>query len=134
VRGVEAALGIRLFERLPRGLALTTEGMAYAAQIGRAFEIIAEATNTLRPDPRHLTVSVPPTFAAKWLIPRLPAFRAAHPDLELRIVATDGVANFQSDGVDLAVRQGQGPFGPGLAVDLLCFQQIVAVASPAFLE
>jgi LysR family transcriptional regulator, glycine cleavage system transcriptional activator len=131
VRGLEADLAIKLFDRLPRTLALTDHGRRYAGQLRRAFELIAEATTTLRPEPLRLTISVTPTFAAKWLIPRLPAFSADHPDIELRIFASESLSNFQNDGVDVAVRQGRLPFGPGLIADLLFEQEIVAVGSPA---
>ena len=133
VRGLEAQLGIKLFDRLPRTLALTDQGRRYAGQLRRAFELMTEATVRLRPEPLRLTISVTPTFASKWLIPRLPAFTGAHPDIELRIVATEGLANFQSDGVDLAVRQDRPPFGPGLVADLLFEQEVVAVCSPMLL-
>jgi LysR family transcriptional regulator, glycine cleavage system transcriptional activator len=75
VRGLEADVGVKLFERLPRSLALTPTGRGYAAQLRRAFELITDATATLRPEPQRLTISVTPTFASKWLIPRLPHFR-----------------------------------------------------------
>ena len=133
VRGLEADLGIKLFERLSRSLALTDPGQRYAGQLRRAFELMTNATAALRPEPVRLTVSVTPTFAAKWLIPRLHAFRVDHPDIELRIVASEGLSNFQGDGVDIAVRQGRPPFGPGLLADLLFEQDIVAVGSPALL-
>ena len=134
VRGLEAGLGLKLFERRPRTLVLTEAGRSYAASIRRAFELIAEATETLKPEPKHLTVSVTPTFASRWLIPRLPEFTAAHPDIDLRILATDRISNFQTDAVDIAVRYGRPPFGPGLDAELLFEQVIVAVASPLLVE
>ena len=76
VRGLEADLGIKLFDRLPRTLALTGVGRSYAAQLRRAFDLLTQATATLRPEPLRLTISVSPTFASKWLIPRLPDFTA----------------------------------------------------------
>jgi LysR family glycine cleavage system transcriptional activator len=133
VRGLEAELGLKLFDRLPRSLALTETGRAYQANVRRAFELLAEATASLRPEPRHLTISVTPTFASKWLIPRLADFSAGHPDIDLRISASDRLANFQSDAVDLAVRYGRPPFGPGLTADLLFDQDLVVVASPQLL-
>ena len=133
VRSLEADLGIKLFDRLPRTLALTDYGRRYAGQLRRAFELIAEATAVLRPEPLRLTISVTPTFAAKWLIPRLHAFSAEHPDIELRIVASESLSNFQNDGVDVAVRQGRPSFGLGLIAALLFEQEIVAVGSPALL-
>lgn len=133
VRGLEAELGLKLFDRLPRSLALTGEGRVYIADISRAFELIAKATATLRPEPERLTLSVTPTFASKWLVPRLPDFTALHPTLDLHILATDRMSSFQTDGVDLAVRYGRPPFGPGLTVDLLFEQHVIAVCSPALL-
>ena len=130
VRGLEAHLDVKLFHRLSRGLALTEGGRGYAGQLRRAFEIVAEATAALRPEPLRLTVSVTLTFASKWLIPRLHGFTAVHPDIELRIVATEGLSNLQSDGVEIAIRQGRPPLGPGLAADLLFEQEMVAVCSP----
>jgi LysR family glycine cleavage system transcriptional activator len=133
VRSLEANLGIKLFERLPRRLALTDEGRAYLPNIRRAFELMADATALLRPEPLRLTISVTPSFASKWLIPRLPAFIAANPLVDLRILASENVSAFQSDGVDIAVRQGRPPFGPGLTVDLLFAHDVIAVCSPALL-
>lgn len=134
VRGLEAALGLKLFERHARALALTEAGRSYVGNIRRAFELISDATDSLKPEPRHLTISVTPTFASRWLIPRLPEFTETHPDIDLRILATDRVSSFQTDAVDLAVRYGRPPFGPGLTADLLFEQVIVAVASPLLIE
>lgn len=130
VRGLEAQLGLQLFSRQNRALALTEAGRSYAANIRKAFELIVDATEVLRPEPTHLTISVTPTFATKWLIPRLPDFNLAHPGIDLRIMASDRIANFQTDAVDLAVRYGRPPFGPGLTAELLFDQAIIAVASP----
>ncbi|MBD9375090.1 transcriptional regulator GcvA [Rhizobium sp. ARZ01] len=134
VRGLEAQLGLRLFDRQPRSLILTDAGRTYVANIRRAFELIAEATATLRPEPLHLTISVTPTFASKWLIPRLPEFLAAHPELDLRILASERLSNFQTDGVDIAVRLGRPPFGSGVEAQLLFEQEVAAVCSPALLS
>ncbi|QVM89473.1 LysR family transcriptional regulator [Pseudomonas entomophila] len=130
IRGLEASLEIRLFERLPRGLGLTDAGLAYSASVRDALAMIDEATRLLKPAPAHLTVSVTPTFASKWLIPRLGAFAEDNPQIDLRLLATDRLSHFHTDGVDLAVRQGQPPFGAGLNAELLLEQRIVAVASP----
>ncbi|MCW2291696.1 LysR family glycine cleavage system transcriptional activator [Pseudomonas sp. BIGb0408] len=134
IRGLEADLGLRLFERQPRGLALTESGRSYSLSVRRAFELIADATQGLRPAPLHLTVSVTPTFASKWLIPRLPDFSMQHPQIDLRILASERLSSFHNDGVDVAVRYGRPPFGPGLQAELLLEQAIVAVMSPGLLE
>jgi len=131
VRGLEAALNVKLFDRLPRGLALTEEGRKYLAPVQRAFQLIIDATDDLRPQKAVLTVSVTPSFATKWFVPRLGRFLETNPDLDVQVVASQGLANFQSDGVDIAVRQGRPPFGPGLAADLLYPFEFYAVCSPA---
>ncbi|WP_160006552.1 transcriptional regulator GcvA [Rhizobium sp. 18055] len=133
VRGLEKELELKLFDRLPRALALTEAGRGYADSIRRAFELMSEATSTLRPEPLRLTISITPTFASKWLIPRLPDFLAAHPDLDMRILASERVSNFQSDAVDIAVRLARPPFAPGLQAELLFEQELVAVCSPALI-
>ncbi|GMG85155.1 transcriptional regulator GcvA [Paralimibaculum aggregatum] len=133
VRGLEAALGLRLFDRLARGLALTDAGARYHREIARAFRVIAEATGALRPGATRLTISVTPTFAAKWLIPHLGAFAEAHPAISLAVLASERVTRFGPDGVDIAVRQGRPPFGASLRADLLFRQELVAVCNPVLL-
>ncbi|WP_112321252.1 LysR substrate-binding domain-containing protein [Oceanibium sediminis] len=134
VRALEAHLGLPLFERLPKGLAFTASGRGYHARVAAAFADLRSATDILLPRPGKVTVSVTPTFAAKWLIPNLPDFAKDHPDIELRILATEKVSSFHSDGVDLAVRQGARPSGGSLDVVRLFRQQIVAVCAPALVQ
>lgn len=131
VRKLEAHLGLRLFSRQSRALALTESGRAYAASIRKAFDLIGASTAALRPEPTHLTIGVTPSFATRWLIPRLGAFTAAHPGIDLRILASERVADFQTDAVDIAIRNGRPPFGPGLKATLIFEQDTIAVASPA---
>lgn len=130
VRGLEDHLGLRLFLREPRGLAFTEVGRAYHAAVSRAFAQLSDATAALRSAPLQVTISVTPTFASKWLIPRLAEFTEAHPGIDLRITATERVASFHADGIDLAVRQGRPPFGASLRADLLFPQAVVAVCAP----
>lgn len=134
IRGLEASLDLRLFERLPRGLALTDAGQGYSGSIRSALAMIDEATRLLRPQAAHLTVSVTPTFASKWLIPRLGDFAQSYPDIDLRVLATDRLSHFSTDGVDIAVRYGKPEFGAGLNSELLMEQRIVAVASPTLFD
>lgn len=131
VRGLESDLSLRLFERLPRGLAFTEVGRIYHGQIAQAFEQIAEATRGLKPSTQKVTISVTPSFASRWLIPNLPEFTARYPDIDLRILATDRMSSFHSDGIDLAVRQGRPPFGAALSAQLLFRQEIIAVCAPS---
>ncbi len=134
VRALEARLGVKLFKRLPRGLALTDEGRKYLAPIARAFGLIADATEELCPQQAELTISVPPSFATKWLVPRLGRFTESHPDIDVTVDATQTLANFQDDGIDIAVRQGTPPFGPGLVADPLLVQDFFAVCHPRLLK
>ncbi len=134
VRSLEANLGVRLFERLPRGLALTDEGRKYFTPVRRALQMIAEATEEIRPRKAVLTISVTPSFAPKWLVPRLGSFTEENPDIDVRLVASQDLANFQSDGVDIAVRQGRPPFGPGLTAEPLFVEEFYAVCSPSLLS
>ena len=134
VRLLEAHLGVRLFDRLPKGLALTSAGRTYHARIEHAFAEMRDATAQLKPEPGKVLISVTPTFASKWLIPNLPDFSAKHPDIDLRILATENVSSFHSDGIDLAVRQGKPPFGASLAATLLFRQDVIAVAAPALVD
>ena len=134
VRQLEAHLGVVLFERVPKGLAFSSVGRSYHSRIANVFAELRSATAELKPEPNKVLISVTPTFAAKWLIPNLPDFTAAHPDIDLRIMATEKVSSFHSDGIDLAVRQGSPPFGASLDVRLLFSQSLIAVAAPKFAD
>ena len=129
VRALEDWLGFRLFLRQQRGLLLTERGRAYFTDVQRAFEQLVAATDTALARRSVVTVSVTPSFAAKVLIPNLPAFSAAHPGIELRILATDAMSDFERDGVDLAVRLTRPPFPLGISAELL-FSDMIVVASP----
>lgn len=133
VRGLEDRLGLPLFRRLPRGLALTPQGAAYLAEASRAFDALDEATTRLLARPGTVTISTTPTVATRLLIPRLADFHAALPGVELRTLATEALSDFDRDRVDIAVRQTRPPFAPGLEARLLFRQELVAVASPHLL-
>lgn len=130
VRALEDHLGVALFYRLPRGLALTPPGTAYLAGMTRAFNAMVEATVQLQARPEAVTISITPTFAAKVLLPRLADLNAALPGIELRIVATETVSDFDRDQIDIAVRLTRPPFPEGHEAILLFHQDLVAVASP----
>jgi LysR family glycine cleavage system transcriptional activator len=130
VRGLEEYFGLRLFLREPRGLSFTEKGRSYHAAVSRAFSQLMDATGALQDRPSRVTISVTPTFASKWLIPRLAEFTEAHPGIDLRITATERVLSFYADGIDIAVRQGRPSFGASLRAELLFPQEIIAVCSP----
>ncbi|MBN3822493.1 transcriptional regulator GcvA [Burkholderia sp. Ac-20384] len=133
VRHLEDVLGLKLFERLPRGLALTHDGAAYFSDVQRALHAIADATDKLVKRRAALTISTTPSFASKWLIPRLAQFTDAHPDYDVRVIADSQMATFRHDGVDLAIRYGKPPFGKHLATHALFPLDVCAVCSPALL-
>ncbi|HEY9056255.1 MAG TPA: LysR substrate-binding domain-containing protein [Aurantimonas sp.] len=134
VRRLGAELGQVFFHRKARGLALTDIGRSYHAPVRRALAIIDEATRTLRPETARVTLSVTPSFAAKWLVPRLSRFEAAHPEIDLRTVASERIADFQPDGVDIAIRHGQPPFERGTHGTLLAPLDLCAVCSPGYAQ
>lgn len=134
VRRLESDLGLQLFYRKARGLALTEVGRNYHRSIRRALAMIDEATRKLIPESSVITLSITPSFASKWLVPRLASFSQMHTNIDVQTVASEGLANFQTDGVDLAVRQGHSPFAEKLHAELLAPLDLRAVCSPAYAE
>lgn len=134
VRKLEASLGQKLFVRKPRGLELSEKGAAYFSEIHAGLSRIAQATARLAPANRSLVLSVPPSFASMWLMPRLADFEARYPDIDLQVIASEQLSDFDSDGVDLVVRQAAPPFPADLRAVLLAPLNLVAVASPGYLH
>ncbi|MEA9586802.1 LysR family transcriptional regulator AmpR [Xanthomonas sp. WHRI 10064A] len=121
IKALEQQLGTSLFHRLPRGVALTDEGAALAPVLGEAFDRIA-ATLERFADGRYrevLSVGVVGTFATGWLLPRLPAFHAAHPDIELRLSTHNNRVDLAGEGLDLAIRFGDGDWQGQIAQALI---------------
>ncbi|MDR6288501.1 DNA-binding transcriptional LysR family regulator [Inquilinus ginsengisoli] len=133
VRGLEQALGARLFERQARGLALTAAGEALLQPVDQAFRLIADAAARIAHQAEVLTLSTTPSFISRWLVPRLDGFTRGHPGIDVRLSASNDLVDFQRDGVDLAVRYGTG-IAPGLASQLLFPADPVAVCSPALCD
>lgn len=135
IKGLEERLGVTLFRRLTRALRLTEAGQAALPSLQDGFDKLAEAVERLRAHEESgaITVSMEPSFAAKWLVPKLDRFRAAYPNLQVRIDATDKVIDFQIDNVDMAVRYGGGDY-PGLIVERLLSEEIFPVCSPHVLD
>jgi LysR family glycine cleavage system transcriptional activator len=133
IRGLEADLEISLFKRMARGVALTEVGSKYHQEISQGLTIIDMATKNLHTDSQVITVSVPPSFASKWLVPRLPYFFEVNPGIEVRTIANEAVTDFHTQDVDAVVRQGAKPVDKGLLATLLAPTQlgIVCAASNA---
>jgi len=131
IKGLEADLGIRLIERTGRGIRLTDEGERFARRVRTAFaELTAAVTElTTRSNPRQMRVSVVPSFAARWLLPRIGRFVAAYPDVDLDIRANQANVDFAVDDSDAAIRYGFGDW-PGVGIELLLEDRFFPVCSP----
>jgi len=134
VRGLERQLGIALFHRRVRALELTPAGRAALPHLSDGFDRLLAGVEAMRLAQRldFLTVSVPPSFGARWLVPRLERLREAHPEFEVRIDARDALANFTADGVDVAIRYGRGHHPPSVVERLMPVNAFPA-CSPALL-
>ncbi|MGE0715855.1 MAG: transcriptional regulator GcvA [Alphaproteobacteria bacterium] len=131
IRELEERLGVRLFERLPRGLALTDAGRIYLGFVEEALDRLKAGAQAVgRRSGTVLTVSVSPNFATKWLVPRLGGFLASHPDIDLRLGAAVQHVDFRTTDIDLAVRHGDGNW-PDLHVVRLCAEEIFPVCAPS---
>ena len=130
VKDLEAELGLKLFHRARRRIALSDPGRVYLDVVRDAFDRLADGTQRLQRRERSgvLTVSTSPNFAAKWLVHRLGAFAASHPGIDLRIGASMEHVDFVRDAVDLAIRHGEGHW-PGLHVTRLCNEELFPVCS-----
>lgn len=135
ILGLEAHLGVPLFRRLHRGLELSGDGLRLRDAVAMGLEHIARAAGDIRRvrDPSEVTVATSVTFASYWLIARLAKFRAANPDLELKLVASGPIRDMASAGVDVAVRYGKGRW-PGTEAVHLLDNEVFPVCSPSYLQ
>jgi len=132
IRSLEDHLSVRLFERRANGMALTSEGGQLLASVSAAIDEITRGVERLRGHSAiELTVSLLPVMAARWLIPRLSRFHERFPDVDINIRTSLALANFRSDGVDLAIRYGAGRW-PGLRAVKLADEELFPVCSPHF--
>ncbi len=135
IQNLEDYVGASLFKRTPKGLLLTDAAQTALPALREAFDRLAEAASLLTAavDGRRLTVSVAPSFAAKWLVPRLGLFEAAHPQVDVWLSADMEVVDFALGEIDLAIRYGAGRY-PGLEVVKLMSETVIPVTSPDYLE
>lgn len=135
LKTLETHLGVRLFERVNRGIYLTPAGRDYLPSIRNAFRQIAEASRRVAASNEGgvLTVSVTPFFASAWLVPRMKSFQDMHPDIDLQIVTSSALVDFSRSGVDVAVRHGLGRYS-GLRSDRVVAVEMVVVAAPSLVE
>ena len=134
IQNLEDYVGAALFKRTPRGLLLTDAAQTALPALREAFDRLAEAASLLTAavDGRRLTITAAPSFAAKWLVPRLGAFEEAYPQVDVWLSAGMEVVDLSAGEVDVAIRYGAGRY-PGLEVTPLMGETVLPVASPDLL-
>jgi len=131
IKSLEADFGVRLVERAGRGIRLTDEGERFATRVRAVLSDLGDAVRevTERANPGQLRVSVIPSFAARWLLPRIGKFFAKHPEIDLDVIANIALADFKRDDVDVAIRHGFGDW-PGLVSEHVLDDATFPVCSP----
>jgi len=135
IKALEEHLGMPLFRRLNRALMLTDEGQALVPFVRGAFEQLEDGVRKLRQGQSagFLILSVLPSIASTWLIPRLRHFQTRHPEIEVHMTATDRVVDFSREPVDAGIRYGLGHW-PGVRSMRLLSAEMMPVCSPQLLE
>ncbi len=134
IKKLEEDLGLPLFARRPRAVALTEAGQAYQVHVAAAFERLRLGTEAIRAAsaPSVLTVGLLASFGTRWLASRLRGFHAAHPGIELRLRPDIALADLARGEVDVAIRYGRGKW-PGLRARKLMPERLAVVCAPALL-
>ncbi len=131
IRNLETDLGVALFIRKTRAIALTPEGRRYLASMQQVFNLLAESTSDIvKGEQVTLRVSLLSSFATNWLIPRLRQFTSAYPEIDLQLEPGIGLVDLAAGQADLAIRYGRGAWR-GLDSQLLLAERLSPVCSPA---
>jgi LysR family glycine cleavage system transcriptional activator len=135
IQNLEDYVGAALFKRTPKGLLLTDAAQTALPALREAFDRLAEAASLLTAavDGRRLTITAAPSFAAKWLVPRLGAFEQVHPQVDVWLSAGLELVDLTAGEVDVAIRYGAGRY-PGLEVKRLMSETVIPVVSPELLK
>jgi LysR family glycine cleavage system transcriptional activator len=135
VKDLEERIGVPLFLRARKSMSLTDAGEILLQGAHAAFGALSRAMNDVHALAHApvLTVSVPPSVAMKWLVPRLDTFRRRHPDIDVRISTDTELPDLLSGDVDVAVHYGSGDY-PGLEAELLVENSVAPMCSPQFME
>ncbi|MBT0961207.1 transcriptional regulator GcvA [Denitromonas iodatirespirans] len=133
LRALEDTLGQQLFDRRGKRLAVNENGRVYAMQVRYALSDLSRATGSFLAQSRddELVIGTIPSFGAHWLVPRLPHFTSAYPDLKLSVRAGLRVADLDAEGIDVAIRMGHGGWDKVQQRELFA-DRLVAVAAPHF--
>jgi LysR family glycine cleavage system transcriptional activator len=131
IKALEATVGVPLVERAGRGIRVTDEGERLATRVRGALAEIADAMREAseRSNPRQLRVSVIPSFAARWLLPRLGKFLARHRDIDLDVRSATALVDFRRDDTDIAIRHGFGGW-PDVHAEEILRDTFFPVCSP----
>lgn len=131
IRQLESTLGVKLFARIERGVALTPNGEYYFMNVQQGIRILLRATDLLMDPKRSRTIkmSVVPFFATRWLMPRLERFQSQFPDWELAIQTSTQKSDFEAEDLDFVIRRGQGSW-PDLVSRLLLNENLLPVCAP----
>jgi LysR family transcriptional regulator, glycine cleavage system transcriptional activator len=134
IRNLEDHLGVQLMIRVTRSVRLTPIGASFAAEVRGVLEHLASATSAATGQSSGIvSVSTIDSFAARWLMPRMFRFRRTHSDIDVRVATSERLADFVSDGIDIAIRCGGGQY-PGLTAELLMKEDHFPVCSPKLLK
>jgi len=135
VRQLEDYIGLPVFERNGRGLSLTDAGSAGLRDLRAGFASLEAAMDAIESlgETGTLNVSVAPSFASKWLLPRLSTFETQHPDIDVHVSASMQLTDFAKDGVDIAIRYGAGGY-QDVVFEKLLTETLIPVCSPEFLR
>jgi DNA-binding transcriptional LysR family regulator len=135
IAGLEDFLGVALFRRTRRGVLLTEAGERYSRQVSGRLDAVERDTLALmagRGQGGTLELGVVPSFATRWLVPRLVRFHASHPDITVNLAVRTRPFLFEESGLDAAITAANAPW-PGTEADRLLGETSIAVASPALL-
>lgn len=134
VKALESYFDQALFERRYRAIALTEKGRLLLAGVTDGFDRLSESVDAFAAleQQRALIISSCTSFAARWLVPRLDEFRALHPDIDVRLDATQRLVDLRREEFDLGIRFGPGQW-EGLETDYLLDEEFIPVASPSLL-
>jgi len=136
VRSLEDYLQVVLFTRQSRRIELTDQGRFYNRLVRESLDLIEAGTLELissKDGKGTLSIGMLPTFGTRWLLPRLPSFQEAHPEIALNIISSDGELDFAKERIDVAIRFGHGNW-PDAIVDPLMGEEIQMVCSPRLMQ
>lgn len=136
VRSLEEYLQVPLFTRQSRRIELTDQGRFYNELVRDSLDLIEAGTVELissKEGKGTLSIGMLPTFGTRWLLPRLPSFQEAHPEISLNIISSDGELDFTRERIDVAIRFGHGQWTDAI-IDPLMSEEIMVVCSPRLMQ